>query len=130
MPGNLLATALYGLGQYEAAAIEQRGDGLRPSTKVCETVTWPWENGNQDEATNLIGTVCAVLRGRPMPGGAGRIMQVTIPSSAPANRWIYCGCSRGAPLHESHPGRNHPRGGRGAARRRHGEGFTDASRGG
>ncbi|WP_432194388.1 hypothetical protein [Streptomyces sp. bgisy027] len=73
MPADLLATALYGFGQYEAAAIEQRADGLRPSTKTCEAVVWLWENGHQDEATNLIGTVCAVLRGRPVPGGVGRI---------------------------------------------------------
>jgi hypothetical protein len=73
VPSDLLATALYGLGQYEAAAIEQRGDGLRPSTKVCEAVVWLWENGRQSEVTNLIGTVCAILRGRPVPGGVGRI---------------------------------------------------------
>lgn len=73
VPADLLATALYGLGQYEAAAIEQRADGLRPSTKVCEAVVWLWENDRRDEVTNLIGTVCAILRGRPVPGGVGRI---------------------------------------------------------
>jgi len=73
VPTDLLATALYGLGQYEAAAIEHRADGLRPSTKVCSAVSWLWENGHQGEVTNLIGTVCAVLRGRPVPGGVGRI---------------------------------------------------------
>lgn len=73
VPAEILATALYGLGHYEAAAIEQRADGLRPSTKVCEVVAWLWENGRQGDATHLIGTVCAILRGRPVPGGAGQI---------------------------------------------------------
>ena len=73
VPTDILATALYGLGQYEAAAIESRAEGLRPSTAVCKAVAWLWENGNQDGATNLIGTVCAVLRGRPVPGGVDRI---------------------------------------------------------
>ncbi|MEL3944861.1 hypothetical protein [Streptomyces sp. LNU-CPARS28] len=73
VPADILATALYGLGQYEAAEIEHRADGLRPSTKVCQSVTWLWENGRHDEVTTLIGTVCAILRGRPVPGGAGRI---------------------------------------------------------
>ncbi|MET7453941.1 hypothetical protein ABZT03_19070 [Streptomyces sp. NPDC005574] len=56
MPAEILTTALYGLGQYEAAAIEHRADGLRPSTAVCNAVAWLWENGCQEEATNLIGT--------------------------------------------------------------------------
>jgi hypothetical protein len=78
VPTDILATALYGLGQYEAAAIEQRADGLRPSTKVCEAVMWLWENGRHVEVTNLIGAVCAVLRGRPMPGGVGRITHTAV----------------------------------------------------
>ncbi|MFJ9139248.1 hypothetical protein OG458_40770 [Streptomyces sp. NBC_01281] len=73
LPADLLATALYGLGQYEAAQIELRGDGLRPSTSTCSLVTWLWDNGRQREATNVVSTTCAVLRGRPVPGGAGRI---------------------------------------------------------
>lgn len=78
VPADVLATALYGLGRYEATEIEHRADGLRPSTKVCEAVAWLWENGRQDEATNLIGTVCAVLRGKPVPGGVGRITHTDI----------------------------------------------------
>ncbi|MGW4876561.1 hypothetical protein ACWEPI_08395 [Streptomyces sp. NPDC004262] len=73
LPSDILATALYGLGQYEAAEIERRGDGLRPSTKVCEAVGWFVENDRLADVTNLIGTVCAILRGRPVPGGVGRI---------------------------------------------------------
>jgi hypothetical protein len=73
VPSDVLATALYGLGQYEAAQIEGRGDGLRPSTSTCKAVAWLWENGRQGDATNVVGTVCAVLRGRPVPGGTGRI---------------------------------------------------------
>ncbi|MFJ9376812.1 hypothetical protein [Streptomyces sp. NPDC101455] len=73
VPGDILATALYGLGQYEAAEIEHRGDGLRPSTKVCQAVGWFVENDRLSEVTNLVGTVCAILRGRPVPGGVGRI---------------------------------------------------------
>ncbi|MFE0516234.1 hypothetical protein [Streptomyces sp. NPDC058964] len=73
VPTGILATALYALGQFEAAAIESRRDGLRPSTAVCTAVAWLWENGHQDEVTNLIGTVCAVLRGQQVPGGVGRI---------------------------------------------------------
>lgn len=73
VPTDILATALYGLGRYEAAAIEHRADGLRPSTTVCKAVVWLWENGRHGEVVNLIGTVCAVLRGRPVPGGVGRI---------------------------------------------------------
>ncbi|UXY28564.1 hypothetical protein [Streptomyces sp. HUAS TT20] len=78
VPADVLATALYGLGQYEAAAIEHRGDGLRPSTKVCDAVAWLWENGHQREVTNVIGTVCAILRGRPVPGGVGRITHTAV----------------------------------------------------
>lgn len=78
VPSEILGTALYGLGQYEAAAIEHRADGLRPSTAVCNTVAWLWENGRQAEATHLIGTVCAVLRGRPVPGGVGRITHTAV----------------------------------------------------
>ncbi|MFC4466689.1 hypothetical protein ACFPH6_19515 [Streptomyces xiangluensis] len=73
MPADLLASALYGLGQYEAAQIEARSDGLRPSTSTCKVVAWLWEHGRQGEATEVVGTVCAVLRGRPVPGGVGRI---------------------------------------------------------
>ncbi|MFD5477074.1 hypothetical protein [Streptomyces hawaiiensis] len=73
VPADVLATALYGLGQYEAAVIEQRSDGLRPDTRVCEVIAWLWENGRQDDVTNLIGTVCAVLRGWPVPKGVGWI---------------------------------------------------------
>lgn len=73
VPADVLATALYGLGQYEAAAIEARSDGLRPSTAVCKTVVWLWENGHHREVVTVVGTACAVLRGRPVPGGAGRI---------------------------------------------------------
>ncbi|WP_089105498.1 hypothetical protein [Streptomyces hyaluromycini] len=46
VPSDILATALHGLGQYEAAEIEHRADGFRPSTKVCEAVGWLWENGH------------------------------------------------------------------------------------
>jgi hypothetical protein len=73
LPADLLAAALYGLGQYEAAQIEARGDGLRPTTSTCKVVAWLWENGRQGEATNVVSTACAVLRGRPVPGGVGRI---------------------------------------------------------
>lgn len=73
VPTDILATALYGLGHYEAASIEHRADGLRPSTNVCKVVAWLWENGHQGDVTNVIGTVCAILRGRPVPGGVGRI---------------------------------------------------------
>lgn len=73
VPSDVLATALYGLGQYEAAEIEHRGDGLRPSTKVCQAVGWFVENDRLREVTNLVSTVCAVLRGRPVPGGDGKI---------------------------------------------------------
>jgi hypothetical protein len=78
VPADLLATALYGLGRYEATVIEQRADGLRPSTKVCAAIVWLWENGHRDAVTNLIGTVCAVLRGRPVPGGVGRITHTAV----------------------------------------------------
>lgn len=67
LPADLLATALYGLGQYEAAQIELRGDGLRPSTSTCSLVTWLWDNGRQREATNVVSTTCAVLRGGLSP---------------------------------------------------------------
>lgn len=73
VPANILGTALYGLGRYEALEIEARKDGLRPSTSVCQAVAWLWENGRKAEVVNLVGTVCAVLRGNPMPGGVGRI---------------------------------------------------------
>lgn len=73
VPADILSTALYGLGRYEAAEIEHRGDGLRPSTNVCKAVVWLWENGRHGEVVNVVGTVCAVLRGRPVPGGVGRI---------------------------------------------------------
>ena len=78
VPADVLATALYGLGQYEAREIQARVDGLRPSTNVCKAVVWLWENGRHGEATNLVGTVCAVLRGKPVPGGAGRITHTAV----------------------------------------------------
>lgn len=78
VPADILSTALYGLGQYEAAAIESRADGLRPSTKACEVVAWLWENGRHGEVVNVVGTACAVLRGRPVPGGVGRITHTDV----------------------------------------------------
>ncbi|MFF8867466.1 hypothetical protein ACF08B_36060 [Streptomyces sp. NPDC015139] len=73
VPADILATALYALGRHEAAEIESRADGLRPGAAVCAAVAWLWENGQYDQVANLVGTLCAGLRGQRIPGGVGQI---------------------------------------------------------
>jgi hypothetical protein len=70
---SVLGTAVYGLARFEAAEIEARSDGLCPGTQTCDAVAALWEDGHQENVTMLIGVVCSVLRGRPMPGGVGRV---------------------------------------------------------
>ncbi len=78
VPTDVLGTALYGLSAWEAAEIERRSDGLRPTTNVCKAVVWLWENGHHQYAASVIGTTCAILRGRRMPGGGGRITHLQV----------------------------------------------------